>query len=63
MEYRKISNISPELVDIFKHILGGFYSGEVWGRLIFGGNFVLVYAYKDLNLSKSIRSWSFMTEQ
>ena len=36
--YRKIPNISPGLIDIFNHILGGLYSGG----LIFGRKFVLV---------------------
>ena len=43
-EYRKIPNISPGLIAIFKHILGGLYSGG----LIFGGHFVLVSEYPDL---------------
>ena len=34
--YRKIPNISPGLIDIFKHILGGLYSGG----LIFGGAYI-----------------------
>ena len=38
------SNISPEVIDIFKHILGDLYSGG----LIFGGHFVLVSSYQDL---------------
>ena len=32
-EYRKIPNVSPGLIEVFKHFLGGLYSGG----LIFGG--------------------------
>ena len=42
--YRKIPNISPGLIEVRKHILGGLYSGG----LIFGGHFVLVFEYQDL---------------
>ena len=31
--YRKIPNVSPGLIEVFKHFLGGLYSGG----LIFGG--------------------------
>ena len=48
-KYHKISNISPGLIDIFKHILGSLYSqGLIFGGLIFGGHFVLVFAYSKL---------------
>ena len=36
--YRKIPNISPGLIEVRKHFLGGLYSEE-WP--IFGGHFVL----------------------
>ena len=42
--YRKIPNVSPGLIEVFKHFLGGLYSGG----LIFGGHFVLVGEYQDL---------------
>ena len=42
--FRKILNIGPELIPIFKHILNGLYSEGI----IFGGHFVLVYAYQRL---------------
>ena len=44
INYRKIPNICPGLIQLRKHILGGFYSGE----LIFGGHFVLVSAHQNL---------------
>ena len=46
VKYRKIPNVSPGLIEVFKHFLGGLYSGG----LIFGGHFVLVSEY--LNLLK-----------
>ena len=50
-EYRKILNISPGLINICKHFLEGLYTGGfINGRLIFGGHFVLVSGYQDLNL-------------
>ena len=33
-EYRKITNISPGLIDIFKHILGGLYLGRAYPKTI-----------------------------
>ena len=44
VKYRKIPNISPGLIEVRKHFLGGLYSGGAYirGRLIFGGHFVLV---------------------
>ena len=44
--YRKISNLSPGLIDIFKHLLGDLY----WRELIFGGHFVLVAAFQDFKI-------------
>ena len=44
LKYCKIPNISPGLIEVRKHILGGLYSGG----LIFGGHFVLVSEYQDL---------------
>ena len=44
--YRKISNLSPGLIDIFKHLLGDLY----WSELIFGGHFVLVAAFQDFKI-------------
>ena len=32
ISYRKIPNISPDLTDIFMHILGGFYSGDLYSE-------------------------------
>ena len=46
LTYRKISNISPGLIDIFKHIFGGL----CFGGLIFRGHFVLVSAYQDFKV-------------
>ena len=47
--YRKIPNVSPGLIEVFKHFLGGLYSGGlIFGGLIFGGHFVLVSEYQDL---------------
>ena len=43
-KYRKILNVSPGLIEVFKHFFGGLYSGG----LIFGGHFVLVSEYQDL---------------
>ena len=34
--YRKIPNVSPGLIEVFKHFLGGLYSGG----LIFGGAYI-----------------------
>ena len=36
MKYRKIPNVSPGLIEVFKHFLGGLYSGG----LIFGGAYI-----------------------
>ena len=37
-QYSKIPNISPGLIEVFKHFLGGLYSGGlIFGGLIFGG--------------------------
>ena len=48
LKYRKIPNISLELIDIFKRIFRGQYSrGLYLWELIFGGHFVLVSAYQD----------------
>ena len=44
LRYRKIPNVSPGLIEVFKHFLGGLYSGG----LIFGGHFVLVSSCQDL---------------
>ena len=44
--YRKIPNISPGLIEVRKHFLGGLYSGG----LIFGGHLVLVSEYQDLKI-------------
>ena len=49
--YRKIPNVSPGLIEVFKHFLGGLYSGG----LIFGGHFVLVSKYQDLKIHCFIR--------
>ena len=46
--HSKIQNISTGLIDIFKHIFGGFYSKG----LIFEGYFVFVSAYQDLKIYK-----------
>ena len=46
LQYRKIPNISPGLMEVCKHFLGGLYSRG----LIFGGHFVLVPEYQDLLL-------------
>ena len=43
--YHKIPNISTGLLAIFKHILGGLYSG---GGLMFGGQFVVLSWYQEL---------------
>ena len=49
--YRKIPNVSPGLIEVFKHFLGGLYSGGLYsGGLIFGGHFVLVSEYPDLKI-------------
>ena len=49
LKYRKIPNVSPGLIEVFKHFLGGLYSGGLHsGGLIFGGHFVLVSEYQDL---------------
>ena len=51
LTYRKILNISPGLIVIRKHFLGGLYSGGLYsGGLIFGGHFVLVPEYQDLKI-------------
>ena len=34
--YRKIPNVSPGLIEVFKHFLGGLYSGG----LTFGGAYI-----------------------
>ena len=47
--YRKIPNISPGLIEVRKHFLGGLYLG---GGLIFGGHFVLVSEYQDLKIHR-----------
>ena len=44
--YRKILNISPGLIEVHKHFLGGLYSGG----LIFRGHFVLVSEYPGLEI-------------
>ena len=44
LTYRKISNVSPGLIEVRKPFLGGLYSGG----LIFGGHFMLVSEYQDL---------------
>ena len=44
IRYRKIPNISPGLIEVRKHFLGGL----IFGGLIFGGHFVLVSEYQDL---------------
>ena len=43
----KYPSMMAGLIDIFKHILGGSYSGGLVfrGRIILGGHFVLVSAY------------------
>ena len=49
-KYRKIPNISPGLIEVRKHFLGGLYSGGAYIREgdlysevhIFGRHFVLV---------------------
>ena len=53
--YRKISNMSPMLIDLFKPIFGGLYSGLlIIGGLIFGGHFVLVFVYQNYhNIDKT----------
>ena len=38
-KYREIPNISPRLIEVRKHFLGGAY---IRGGLIFGGHFELV---------------------
>ena len=49
VSYRKIPNVSPGLIKVFKHFLLGLYSGGlIFGGLIFGGHFVLVSEYQDL---------------
>ena len=50
IKYGKIANVSPGLIKVFKHFLGGLYSGGLifGGELIFGGHFVLVSEYQDL---------------
>ena len=50
--YGKIPNVSPGLKEVFKHFLGGLYSGgDLYsGGLIFGGHFVLVSEYQDLKI-------------
>ena len=49
IKYRKVPNISPGIIAIFKHIFGGLYSGGlIFGGFIFGGHFVLVSEYQDL---------------
>ena len=55
LKYRKIPNVSPGLIEVSKHFLGGLYSGGlifggayIRGGLIFGGHFVLVSEYQDL---------------
>ena len=44
--YRKIPNISPRLIDIFKHIFGGVtFRGDYTQR-----DFVLASAYEDIKI-------------
>ena len=53
--YRKIPNVSPGLIEVFKPFLGGLYSGGlIFGGLIFGGHFVLVCEYQDLKIHHNI---------
>ena len=54
VQYRKIPNISPEIMEVRKHFWGGlifggggFFSGE---GLILGGYFVLVSKYQVLKI-------------
>ena len=49
-KYREIPNISPRLIEVRKHFLGG---------LIFGGHFVLVSEYKDLKIHSTTRNMEF----
>ena len=49
--YRKIPNISPGLIAIFKHIFGGLFGGAyIYGGLIFDGHFVLVFKYQNFEI-------------
>ena len=51
MRYRKVPNISPGLIEVRKHFLWGLYSGGlIFEGLIFGGHFVLVSEYQDLEI-------------
>ena len=45
--YRKFPNISPELIEIFRHILGGIYSGRAYIRRVFC---VSICVFKTWNL-------------
>ena len=55
-KYCKIPNISPGLIEVRKHFLGGLYSGGLYSGglhsdgLIFEGHFVLVSEYQDLKI-------------
>ena len=44
-KYRKIPNVGPGLIEVFKHFLGGLYSGG----LIFGGAYI-----RDFTVSKNV---------
>ena len=51
IKYRKIPNVSSGLIEVFKHFLGAYIRGGLISRgLIFGGHFVLVSEYQDLNI-------------
>ena len=61
MEYRKIPNISPGLIEVHKHFLGGLiFGGLIFGGLIFGGHFVLVSEYQDLKIHCYIHRTSLL---
>ena len=62
----KILNISPGLIDIFKHILGGLYLGGAYmrGGLTLGGHSVLVSVYQNFkSIIASVKYQYFMQKK
>ena len=49
--YREIPNVSPGLRDIFKHILGGLYSGGAYTRREFCVSICIFKTLKSLDIS------------
>ena len=55
LAYRKIPNISQGVIEVRKHFLGAYIRGGLYsGGLIFGGHFVLVSEYQDLEIHRYI---------